>query len=68
MWASGFYRYTRTYTYRMQGKKIMQSLWTVVTYFLKHVEHGVEHDADSTYGVCIHYTLLNFTADSKKLI
>ena len=52
----------------MQGKKIMQSLWTVATYFLKHVEHGVEHDADSTYGVCIHYTLLNFTADWKKLI
>ena len=26
--------------------------WTVVTYLL--VEHVIEHDLDSAYGVCIH--------------
>ena len=31
-------------------KKIMQLLWTVVTYLLKNVKHGIEHDTDSTYG------------------
>ena len=31
-------------------KKIMQLLWTVVTYLLKNVKHGIEHDIDSAYG------------------
>ena len=31
-------------------KKVMQLLWTVVTYLLKNVKHGIEHDIDSTYG------------------
>ena len=30
-------------------KKIMQLLWTVVTYLLKNVKHRLEHDTDSTY-------------------
>ena len=25
-------------------------VWTVVTYLLKNVKHGIEHDIDSTYG------------------
>ena len=25
-------------------------LWTVVTYLLKNVKHGIEHDIDGTYG------------------
>ena len=41
----------------------MQLLWTVVTYLLKNVEHGIEHDIDSAYVVYIHWTFLNFTAD-----
>ena len=28
----------------------MQLFWTVVTYLLKNVKHGIEHDIDSTYG------------------
>ena len=28
----------------------MRLLWTVVTYLLKNVKHGTEHDIDSTYG------------------
>ena len=31
-------------------KKIMQLLWTAVTYFLKNVKHGIEHMIDSAYG------------------
>ena len=32
-------------------KKIMQLLWTVITYlFTKNVKHGIEHDIDSAYG------------------
>ena len=41
----------------------MQLLWTVVTYLLKSIEHGTEQDIDETYGVCIHYTFLDFTKD-----
>ena len=32
-------------------KKIVQLLWPVVTYLLKSVEYGIEHDI--AYGVCI---------------
>ena len=28
----------------------MQLFWTVVTYLLKNIKHGIEHDIDSTYG------------------
>ena len=28
----------------------MQLLWTVVTYLLKTVKHGIEHGIDSTCG------------------
>ena len=28
----------------------MQLLWTVVTYLLKNVRHGIGHDIDSAYG------------------
>ena len=28
----------------------MQSLWTIVTYLLKNVKQGIEHDIDNTYG------------------
>ena len=44
----------------------MRLLWTVIV-SLKNaehgVEHGIEHDIDSAYGVCIHWTFLNFTVD-----
>ena len=32
----------------------MQLLWTVVTYLIKKVKHGIEHDADCAFGVFIH--------------
>ena len=32
----------------------MQLLWTVVACLLKNVEHGIEHDIDSAYGVYKH--------------
>ena len=35
-------------------KKIMQLLQTVVTYLLKKVEHGTEHDIDRVYRVFKH--------------
>ena len=35
-------------------KKIIQLLWTVVTYLLKNVEHGIKDDVDGSYGVCIY--------------
>ena len=41
----------------------MQLLWKIVTCLLKSVEHEIEHDIDSAYGVCMHYTFLNFIAD-----
>ena len=34
----------------------------------KNVEHGTEHDFDSAYGVCMHLTFLNFTADSMNVL
>ena len=43
------------------GKKIMQLVWIFVACLLKTVEHRIEHDIDSAYGVCIHKTFLNFT-------
>ena len=35
-------------------KKILQLIWTVVTYSPKKVEYRIEHDIDSVNGVCIH--------------
>ena len=32
-------------------KKFVSLLWTVLTYLLKNVEYGIEHDI--AYGVCI---------------
>ena len=50
-------------------KKIMQSLWTVVTYLRKNNEHGIEHvPLISACGVCIHQTLLKFTVESMKTL
>ena len=37
-------------------KNMMQLFLTVVTYLLKNVEHGIEHDIDIAYGIYI-YTL-----------
>ena len=28
----------------------MELLWTVVSYLLKNVKYGIEHDVDSAYG------------------
>ena len=41
----------------------MQLLWKIVTCLLKSVEHEIEHDIDSAYGVCMHYAFLNSIAD-----
>ena len=35
-------------------KKILQLIWTVVTYSLKKVEYRIGHDIDSVNEVCIH--------------
>ena len=37
---------------------MVQLLWTFVTYLSKDVEHGIEHDIDGTYEVCIHQTFI----------
>ena len=58
MWTSDFYWYEHVAIYlqkqagvsKHSWKKITQLLWTVVTYLLKNVKHGIEHDIDSTYG------------------
>ena len=58
MWTSDFYWYIwacmclqkQAGVLKHSWKKIMQLLWTVVTYLLKNVEQGIEHDIDSTYG------------------
>ena len=52
IWTSVFYRYEQIYIYRKARiskhywNKIMQLLWTFVTYLLncKNVEHGIEHN------------------------
>ena len=31
--------------------------------YLSHFKQGNENDIDSAYGICIHYTFLNFTED-----
>ena len=55
-WTSDFYWYEHVYIQKESGvskhswKKTMQLLWTVVTYLLKNVKQGIEHDIDSTYG------------------
>ena len=41
----------------------IQLLWTVDTYLLKNIEHGIEHDIDKAYKVCIHYLSLDFTVE-----
>ena len=38
---------------KQSWKKIVQLIWTVVTYSLKDVEYRIEHDIDSVNGVCI---------------
>ena len=52
MWNGGFYKYKHLYT-------VERYIFTK-----KDIEHGFEHDVDSSYGVCIYQTLMNFTADS----
>ena len=32
----------------------MQLLWTVVACLLKNVEHEIEHNINSSYGLCKH--------------
>ena len=36
---------------------------TLDSCYLFNVEHGVEYDVDSTYGIYLYYTFLNFAAD-----
>ena len=36
-------------------EEIVQLMWTIVTYLpKKNVEHGIEHDIDGAYGVCLY--------------
>lgn len=51
-------------------KKIVQLLWTIVTYSLKNVEQGIEHGIDDANGIVMlllmmpmELKLLSFTAD-----
>ena len=32
----------------------MQLFWAVAAFLLKNAEHGIEHDIDGAYGVCMH--------------
>ena len=55
MWANGIHRYEHSHMY-LQKRGISTALaspGTIITYVLKNVEHGIEHDTDSAYGVCI---------------
>ena len=36
---------------------------TLDSCYLFNVEHGIEYDVDSTYGIYLYYTFLNFAAD-----
>ena len=42
MWNGGFYKYKHLYT-------VERYIFTK-----KDIEHGFEHDVDSSYGVCIY--------------
>ena len=45
------------YTYRRQEfKNILEKklLWTVVTYLIKNVKHGIEHHIDRADGAFVH--------------
>ena len=52
-------------TGRRNFKTLLKENYTVGlnSCYLFNVEHGTEHDIDSAYGVCMHQTFLNFTAD-----
>ena len=48
------YNYRRQEFHQNILERIMQLFWTVVTYLPKNNEHGIVHNTDSAYGVCIH--------------
>ena len=56
-------------TYRLTERRNFKTFWKenyaigLDSCYLLNVEHGTEHDTDSSYGVCMHYTFLNFTGD-----
>ena len=66
-------RYEPVYTYKRKKflnifeTKLCDCFGQLLFVSLKNVElgveHGIEHDIDSAYGVCIHWTFLNFTVD-----
>ena len=43
MWTSGFCRYEHSRNFKTFLKKIVQSLWIVVTYLLKNVENAIKY-------------------------
>ena len=57
MWTSGFHRNKKVYTYRRQstlGRKLCKFFGQLLLTYWKDVEHGIEHDIDWAYGVCMH--------------
>ena len=57
MWISGFHRNKKVYTYRRQstlGRKLCKFFGQLLLTYWKDVEHGIEHDIDRAYGVCMH--------------
>ena len=45
---------TEDRNFKTFSKEIDANASAAVTYLLKNMKHGTEHDIDSAYGVCIH--------------
>ena len=55
MWTRTSYLQNEAGVSKHSWKKIMQLLWTVVTYLIKNVKHRIEQDIDSTYEDIRHF-------------
>ena len=69
MCTCNFYRYEDMNTYILTERRNFKTFWKenyavgLDSCYVFNLEHRTEHDIDSAYGVCMHYTLPNFTAD-----
>ena len=65
IWTSGFYRHEQLYTYGRQEfqnileRKVCNCFGQLVHVYKENVEHGVEHNVDSAYGVPKIYSSFN---------
>ena len=58
-WASGFHVYENILTESRKYETLLKESYAVALdscwVLTEKMLHGIEHDADSAYGVCIHY-------------